>query len=128
MSCANVVNHRSSAEIYDELTQRGFSVTPQVNAGQYRIDMVVEGGNDARLAVECDGDRYHGADKWAARHAAPERVLERAGWVFWRVLRLSVSSAGGRKCWTNCWRLSPSAALKQSELRARRGACTSSTG
>jgi very-short-patch-repair endonuclease len=70
-------------EMYDELTQRGFWVTPQVRVGQYRIDMVVEGHNDARLAVECDGDQYHGADKWAD-DMQRQRVLERAGWVFWR--------------------------------------------
>lgn len=51
--------------VYDELTQRGYLVTPQVKAGAYRIDMVVEGHNDSRLAIECDGDRYHGADRWA---------------------------------------------------------------
>jgi very-short-patch-repair endonuclease len=70
-------------EMYDELTQRGYWVTPQVKVGQYRIDMVVEGHNDARLAVECDGDKYHGADKWAD-DMQRQRVLERAGWVFWR--------------------------------------------
>jgi len=70
-------------EMYDELTQRGYWVTPQVKVGQYRIDMVVEGHNDARLAVECDGDQYHGADKWAD-DMQRQRVLERAGWVFWR--------------------------------------------
>jgi very-short-patch-repair endonuclease len=71
-------------EMYDELTQRGYWVTPQVRVGQYRIDMVVEGHNDARLAVECDGDKYHGADKWAD-DMQRQRVLERAAnWVFWR--------------------------------------------
>jgi very-short-patch-repair endonuclease len=70
-------------EMYDELTQRGYWVTPQVRVGQYRIDMVVEGYNDARLAVECDGDKYHGEDKWAD-DMQRQRVLERAGWVFWR--------------------------------------------
>ncbi len=70
-------------EMYDELTQRGYWVTPQVRVGQYRIDMVIEGHNDARLAVECDGDKYHGADKWAD-DMQRQRVLERAGWVFWR--------------------------------------------
>ncbi len=70
-------------EMYDELTQRGYWITPQVRVGQYRIDMVVEGHNDARLAVECDGDKYHGADKWAD-DMQRQRVLERAGWVFWR--------------------------------------------
>lgn len=70
-------------EMYDELTQRGYLVTPQVKVGQYRIDMVVEGNNDARLAIECDGDQYHGADKWAD-DMHRQRILERAGWVFWR--------------------------------------------
>lgn len=70
-------------EMYDELTQRGYRVTPQVRVGQYRIDMVVEGHNDTRLAVECDGDQYHGLDKWAD-DMQRQRVLERAGWVFWR--------------------------------------------
>jgi very-short-patch-repair endonuclease len=70
-------------EVYDELTRRGFRVNPQVKVGSYRIDLVVEGDNDARLAVECDGDQYHGADKWAD-DMKRQRVLERAGWVFWR--------------------------------------------
>jgi REase_MTES_1575/AAA domain len=71
-------------EMYDELTQRGYWVTPQVRVGHYRIDMVVEGHNDARLAVECDGDKYHGPDKWPD-DMQRERDLRRAGWgEFWR--------------------------------------------
>lgn len=66
-------------EVYDELTQRGYWVTPQVKVGPYRIDIVVEGHNDARLAVECDGDKYHGPDKWAD-DMQRERNLMRAGW------------------------------------------------
>jgi hypothetical protein len=54
-----------------------------VKVGSYRIDLVVEGSNDARLAIECDGDRYHGADRWVD-DMQRQRVLERAGWVFWR--------------------------------------------
>ena len=45
--------------------------------------MVVEGKEGRRLAIECDGDRYHGPGQWAA-DMARQRVLERAGWVFWR--------------------------------------------
>lgn len=70
-------------EVYDQLTRRGFRVVPQVKVGNYRIDMVVEGANDERLAIECDGDRYHGVDKWAD-DMQRQRILERAGWVFWR--------------------------------------------
>lgn len=70
-------------ELYDELTQHGFWVLPQVKVGQYRIDLVIEGHNDARLAVECDGDRYHGPERWTD-DMRRQRVLERAGWAFWR--------------------------------------------
>jgi very-short-patch-repair endonuclease len=70
-------------EMYDELTQRGYWITPQVGVGQFRIDMVAEGHNDARLAIECDGDKYHGPDKWSD-DMQRQRILERAGWVFWR--------------------------------------------
>jgi superfamily I DNA and/or RNA helicase len=70
-------------EIYDILTERGYRVIPQVKVGQYRIDMVVEGHNDTRLAIECDGDRYHGADKWED-DMNRQRILERVGWQFWR--------------------------------------------
>lgn len=71
------------AEVYDELTHRGYRVQPQVPCGAFRIDMVVEGRDGRRLAVECDGDRYHGPGQWGD-DMARQRVLERAGWVFWR--------------------------------------------
>lgn len=70
-------------EMFDELTARGYRVRPQVKVGGYRIDFVVEGTEDRRLAVECDGDRYHGPSQWAD-DMARQRVLERAGWTFWR--------------------------------------------
>lgn len=70
-------------QVYKELTARGFRVTPQVRTGAYRIDMVVEGSSDTRLAIECDGDEFHGPDRWQL-DMNRQRVLERAGWVFWR--------------------------------------------
>ena len=70
-------------EVYDLLTERGYRVIPQVKVGNYRLDMVVEGHNDARLAIECDGDRYHDASKWED-DMNRQRILERAGWKFWR--------------------------------------------
>ncbi len=70
-------------EIYDILIERGYKVIPQVKVGEFRLDMVVEGHHDARLAIECDGDRYHGIDKWAD-DMNRQRILERVGWRFWR--------------------------------------------
>ena len=51
--------------------------------GSYRIDMVVEGDADSRLAIECDGDQYHGPAQWDS-DMRRQRILERAGWRFWR--------------------------------------------
>lgn len=70
-------------EVFDILVERGYRVIPQVKAGAYRIDMVVEGEEDNSLAIECDGDRYHGPDKWDS-DMQRQRILERAGWKFWR--------------------------------------------
>ncbi len=70
-------------EIYDWLADAGYRVTPQVRVGTYRIDLVVDGVNHARLAIECDGDKHHGPDKWSA-DVRRQRVLERVGWTFWR--------------------------------------------
>jgi very-short-patch-repair endonuclease len=74
---------RFEREVYSELIMRGYRVTPQVKTGAYRIDMVVEGAGDTRLAIECDGDEYHGPDQWQ-NDMKRQRILERAGWVFWR--------------------------------------------
>lgn len=70
-------------EVYQKLFEKGYRVIPQVKSGAYRIDMVVEGENDARLAIELDGDEFHGPERWAA-DMSRQRVLERAGWTFWR--------------------------------------------
>ena len=90
-------------EVFDALVVRGYRVLPQVRAGAYRIDMVVEGAHEARLAVECDGDAFHGPERWQ-QDVARQRVLERAGWVFWR-------------CFASTWTLHREAVL--AELLAR---------
>ena len=70
-------------DLMHKLLQRGYRVQGQVGSVGYRIDMVVEGADRRRLAVECDGDRYHGPEQW--RHdMRRQRVLERVGWRFWR--------------------------------------------
>lgn len=70
-------------EVFTMLTDRGYRVIPQVKSGAFRIDMAVEGLGDARLAIELDDDEFNGPDKWQS-DMNRERVLERAGWTFWR--------------------------------------------
>lgn len=70
-------------DVFDELVAKGHRVVPQVRSGGYRIDLVVEGEDDRRLAVELDGDNYHGFEQWQ-QDIGRQRVLERQGWHFWR--------------------------------------------
>lgn len=70
-------------DMFDALAKRGYRLEPQVRCGGFRIDFVVEGREGRRIAVECDGDRFHGPGQWA-EDMARQRVLERAGWTFWR--------------------------------------------
>jgi len=74
--------------VFDWLSANGYRVMPQVRVGAYRVDMVVEGENDTRLAIECDGDRYEGAEQWM-QAIRRQRALERTGWVFWRCFATS---------------------------------------
>ena len=65
-----------------------------------RIDLVVEGGQ-ARLAVECDGDRWHGPDRYE-EDMQRQRQLERCGWEFFRV-RESAFYADPEAALHNLW-------------------------
>jgi very-short-patch-repair endonuclease len=62
---------------------RGYHAKVQHKVGRYRIDMVIE-GQGRRLAVECDGDGFHGPDRWEADRNR-QAVLERLGWNFFRL-------------------------------------------
>ena len=75
-----------------ELLRRRYRVRPQVSVASYRIDLVVE-GTSARLEVECDGDAWHGPERYdfTCRRRAP--ALARSS-------RTMVRSHG-RRC-TNC--------------------------
>lgn len=66
-----------------ELLRRGYKIRPQWEVSGYRIDLVVEGAEN-RIAVECDGDDWHGLDR-LEHDLNRQRQLERAGWRFVRV-------------------------------------------
>jgi very-short-patch-repair endonuclease len=69
--------------VLDRLHTAGYRVHRQWPVGSYRIDLIVE-GETRRLAVECDGERWHTPEQL---HHDLERqaVLERLGWVFVRI-------------------------------------------
>jgi len=69
--------------VLGRLHTAGYRVHPHWPVGSYRIDLIVE-GETRRLAVECDGERWHTPEQL---HHDLERqaVLERLGWVFVRI-------------------------------------------
>ncbi|QDU93735.1 AAA domain-containing protein [Lignipirellula cremea] len=84
-------------DFFRHLTKLGYRATPHVEVGRFRIDLVVEGENDRRLAIELDGDTRQTADAWLEDWNR-QKVLERAGWRFWR-------------CWAASYALDPKACL-----------------
>jgi very-short-patch-repair endonuclease len=69
--------------VFLQIVDRGFRVIPQFALAGKRIDLLIEGMR-GRLAVECDGDQWHGAEEWD-RDVDRQRMLERCGLRFWRV-------------------------------------------
>ena len=69
--------------VIQRLISAGFQVEPQVEVGRYRIDMVISDGT-RRVALECDGDRFHPPEQ-IPEDIARQAILERAGWRFIRI-------------------------------------------
>lgn len=70
-------------QVLQRLLAAGYQVKPQWVVGAYRIDLVVE-GKKRRLAVECDGERWHTPEQ-LHRDLERQAILERLGWVFVRI-------------------------------------------
>ncbi len=85
-------------QIFEHLIELGYRATPHVSVSDHSIDIVVEGADDRRLAIELDGDRDDTADAWLTDWSR-QKVLERVGWRFWR-------------CWASSFTLDPEACLK----------------
>jgi very-short-patch-repair endonuclease len=66
-----------------QIAGNGFRIIPQYRFADKRIDVVVQ-GDKSQLAVECDGDFWHGVDAYTA-DMERQRKLERCGWQFFRI-------------------------------------------
>lgn len=70
-------------EVLTWLVNEGYKVYPQWQVGIYRIDLVVE-YEGQRVAIECDGDRWHPIEK-IPEDLERQVILERVGWRFIRI-------------------------------------------
>ena len=73
-------------DVYNEIVNKGYSVIPQyeVVKGHYRIDLVVLLPSGVKIAIECDGDKFHGPEEFQS-DLNRQKTLERCGWQFFRV-------------------------------------------
>lgn len=73
-------------DVFNDIVNKGYSVKPQyeVAKGKYRIDLVAFFPDGTKIAIECDGDKWHGAEKYQD-DMMRQKVLERCGWQFFRV-------------------------------------------
>lgn len=69
--------------VYNRLVRLGYTVEPQVSCMGYSIDLVVRGENGS-VAIECDGERWHGSDRYE-QDLFRQSQLEKAGWRFIRI-------------------------------------------
>ena len=82
--------------------ERGYGILPQYEVAGYFVDLMVEGMN-GRIAVECDGDSWHGPDRFD-QDMYGQRELQRAGLQFFRP-RGSEFYRDREACLANLWEL-----------------------
>ena len=62
----------------------GYDIVQQWPVGRYRIDIVVRDGAK-KIALECDGDRWHSGAEKVYADMERQMILERLGWQFIRL-------------------------------------------
>jgi very-short-patch-repair endonuclease len=70
-------------DVMKYLLDRSYKIIPQYKVGAYRIDMVLQ-YQDKKVALECDGERFHTIDN-LENDMARQAILERLGWRFVRI-------------------------------------------
>lgn len=71
-------------EVVEYLVARNYNVVQQWEVGAYRIDMVVS-YKEKRIAIECDGERWHSSEEQVRNDIERQEILERCGWEFIRI-------------------------------------------
>lgn len=66
------------------LVARGYHIRQQWEVGAYRLDIVVV-YEENKIAIECDGERYHSSESQIRADMERQTILERIGWRFIRI-------------------------------------------
>ena len=66
------------------LSDRGYHLVQQWKVGNYRLDIVAVCGKK-KVAIECDGERWHSGEEKIREDMERQTILERLGWRFIRI-------------------------------------------
>lgn len=66
------------------LSDRGYHLVQQWKVGSYRLDIVAACGKK-KVAIECDGERWHSGEEKIREDMERQTILERLGWRFIRI-------------------------------------------
>lgn len=66
------------------LSDRGYHLVQQWKVGSYRLDIVAVCGKK-KVAIECDGERWHSGEEKIREDMERQTILERLGWRFIRI-------------------------------------------
>lgn len=70
--------------VANKLISEGYNIVPQYQVGAYTLDIVVIYQN-RKVAIECDGERYHSGEEKICADMQRQAILERIGWRFIRI-------------------------------------------
>jgi len=62
----------------------GYHLVQQWKVGSYRLDIVAVCGKE-KVAIECDGERWHSGEEKIREDMERQTILERCGWRFIRI-------------------------------------------
>lgn len=71
-------------EVYNDILTKNYQVIPAHKVAGYEIDLVPICADGTKIAVECDGDYWHGDEQYN-KDMQRQNILERAGWQFFRI-------------------------------------------
>lgn len=71
-------------EVAKYLLARDYNLHQQWEVGAYRLDIVVS-YEENRIAIECDGERWHSSEEQIKNDMERQEILERCGWRFIRI-------------------------------------------
>lgn len=82
--------------LYEALCDLGVKPEIQYTIGYFRVDMAYP---ELKLAVECDGHRYHTGEKNWSKDKYRQRRIEEMGWKFerfqgWLIKKYPMACAG----------------------------------